>query len=148
MNNSEPLDWTIDDSLKLKDAEKRADAAVHYAKQPGYFYGYYILPGPQIAEIGSTPSLCSVFRICRGLYDEMLTWPLEKECLFTVVHPFDKGNIRCRVLKCRNKSMKSVQMPTTPRSELLFALSGIPIKTLEDNSYVKKTIMILFEVFL
>lgn len=148
LNTSEPLEWTIDGWSKLKDAEKRADEAVNYAKQPGYFYGYSILPGAQIVDIGGTPSLRLVFHICKGLYDELLTWPLEKEFHFKVVHPFDKGNVRCQVSNCRNNNMDSLKMPRTTRSERLFAMSGIAIKTLEANGYVKNDkILARFEVF-
>ncbi|XP_077546783.1 TNF receptor-associated factor 3-like [Haemaphysalis longicornis] len=147
LKSSEPLEWTVENWSKLKDMQKRGEAARYWAKKPGFFYGYSILPGAEIAKIEEVASLRLVFRICKGQYDVLLTWPFGKELHFKALHPDDKRKVQRNASRPQDSSLTGLQMPTSPQGEMLVAAAGLVLTALEADGYVKNDkIFIRFEV--
>ncbi|XP_077546887.1 TNF receptor-associated factor 3-like [Haemaphysalis longicornis] len=148
LSSSEALEWTIGSWSKLKDAKVRGEIAISWAENPGLFYGYSILPGAEIANSEGTMSLCLVFQLCKGPFDQLLPWPLQKDFHFKVLHPSDSDSLECQNLSTKNMDPEGLRRPRTDRSTVQYARNGIAITTLEENGYsLNDQIRVSFEVF-
>ncbi|KAH9363604.1 hypothetical protein HPB48_018273 [Haemaphysalis longicornis] len=147
LSSSDSLRWTINGWSKMKDAKNRGEAAISWAENPGFFYGYSILPGAEIANIEGTLSLHLVFQICKGLYDQLLSWPFQKAIHFKVLHPNGRDCVVCEIPITKDSEHEALQMPSTAQRPVLIAGNGIPIQSLETNGYnLNDEIRIMFEV--
>ncbi|KAH9385074.1 hypothetical protein HPB48_027115 [Haemaphysalis longicornis] len=135
LKSYKPLEWTIDGWSKLKNMQKRGKNAMCWAEKPTFFGGYSILPGAEIVELEGILSLRLVFRLCKGLYDQLLTWPFEKQLCFKVIHPDDRNKIQCNIVTSRGAKIKALQLPTTSQNEILECKQGLAIDTLDADGY-------------
>lgn len=144
LNTAEPLEWSIGPVAKLK---KQVKGETIFARSSEYFYGYHILPGVNVDTEYDGQSLRLEFRMCRGVYDQILTWPIKKTLYLRFLHPTKKGQNESIFINTALKDFERYRMPTEERNEPVWSIYKVLLKKLEEGGYVKDDkILVRFEV--
>ncbi|KAH9359671.1 hypothetical protein HPB48_007980 [Haemaphysalis longicornis] len=133
LNSANALEWTIE---QLSEFKKKGDAQA-WAKNPSYFYGYYILPGAQLeTKPAGIQSLHVCFKICQGKHDHQLAWPIKKKLFLWFVHPTDKLIMESVYTDTALQDLKKYQRPSQAESGKLVSIKGVQVKFLEERGFV------------
>lgn len=118
-----------------------------YANKPKYFHGYCLLPGIDVETRGRVHVLSLAFRICKGEYDQLLYWPVEKNIELTIVHPTNASVMESVSFDTRMCGDAVCSMPTQATGNVVRSEQNIDINYIERLGYVKNDkLSVRFEV--
>lgn len=144
---SKPLKMTVNDWSKLVAKASSEGHAQIFANTPKYFHGYSLLPGIDVKTRGRVHLLSLAFCICKGEYDQLLCWPLEKNIELTVVHPTNASVIESVSFDTRMCGDGVCSMPTHPIGNVVRSEQNIDVSYIERFGYVKNDkLSVRFEV--
>lgn len=144
---SEPLKLTVNDWSKLVAKASSDGHAQIFANTPKYFHGYSLLPGIDVKTRGRVHLLSLAFRICKGEYDRLLRWPLEKNIELTIIHPTNASVIESVSFDTRKCEDALCSMPTHPIGNVVRSEQNIDVSYIERFGYVKNDkLSVKFEV--
>ncbi|KAH9374584.1 hypothetical protein HPB48_016426 [Haemaphysalis longicornis] len=134
INGAEPLEWNIESVSELK---KEISDKTSFARSPEYFYGYRILPGVRLKTKENVQSLHLAFQICRGVYDQILTWPIQKKVYLRFLHPIQSGTTERIMLNTAVDNFEEYGMPTGEKNSEINSKQNVELRKLEVHGYIK-----------